>query len=147
MAQTQNQEQKENQIQDRRTVILDYHGAKDIIATIERLALAASCVPSGLCDPAAALLTIDKLFVTFHSNSGMIKIRRGTVIRGIDIEVRSDDCILFVDDVEFKLVCDHEIVHGDKLTWNGTEEVYTPGEFFTFVRDAIRSILDTADWL
>jgi hypothetical protein len=41
---------------------------------------------------------------------------------------------------------DKLVAKSKKLTWDGTEEIYTAQEFFSFIKRSIRSVLDVG-WL
>jgi hypothetical protein len=140
--------QTQGQSEEKKTITLDSYGAQDIIDAIESLALTEICLKNDMptCDKfKSARITLGRSYVKFHSKRSLITLV-GDVL--LIIRSKSHKLVIYGDgDIYFRLFKgDKLIARGRKLTWDGTEEVYTAQEFFRFIRRTIRSILD-ASWL
>jgi hypothetical protein len=154
MAQTQNQTKpKFREIGDVRSYMVDMEvketlhldrvgnpWASDIARALEKLV-------AGV--PETARLTISDDFVTLKLNDRWrVRINHdGAVV------IKVTDCALVADD-KFLLLCMDKdslyepIAKGEAITWDGTEEYFTPFEIQRFVRETIKRVLERpAHWL
>jgi len=66
--------------------------------------------------------------------------------------IRVPDCALIADE-KFLLLCVGEnglyapVAKGEMITWDGTEEYFTPAEIRQLVKETIKRILQLTHWL
>ena len=118
---------------------VDNPWAKDIAKVLEKLAVGA---------PATASVLISNSFVVLKvADRWKVGITRdGAVI------IKVPDCVLIADD-RFLLLCTDDsglyvpVVKGETITWDGTEEYFTPSDVRRLVKDVLRRVLEYARWL
>jgi len=138
------QAQGQNDGEEKKTITLDRYGAQDIIDAIENLAMTAICLRNDMpgCEKhKSARITLGRNFVKFYNpgKKTLITLVGSDVL--LIIRSKNYKLILYGDNYFRLFKGDKLVARGKKLTWNGTE-VYTPHEFFGFIRRTIRSILD-----
>jgi hypothetical protein len=131
------------EMETRETIQLDRLGnpwAQDIIKTLERLAL-------GMIPAMAAMSISDdyiSMKVTDHWRVGIA--RDGAVV------IKVPDCAL-VADSKFLLLCADKdglyapIAKGETITWDGTEEYFTPFDIYRLVKETLKRVLERVSWL
>jgi len=118
---------------------VDNPWVRDIIMVLEKLAV-------GVPDVATLIISDD--FVTLKlDNWKKVRINRdGAVI------IKVPDCALIADS-KFLLLCMDEdgyyvpIAKSEEITWDGTEEYFTPADIRRLVKEVIRRILERTQWL
>ncbi len=130
------------EIETREVLHLDRVGnpwAEDIARTLEKLAMGA---------PAVASMSISDDFIAMKvTDTWRVGISRdGAVI------IKVSDCALIADD-RFLLLCMDEdglyvpIAKSETITWDGTEEYFTPSDIRRLVKETFRRILERVQWL
>jgi hypothetical protein len=113
--------------------------ARDIAETIEKLVAEM---------PSVAQLFVGNGYVAVN----VTKNARVEVWRDGVAVIKVTDCVLIVDN-KFLLMCaDRDglyapVVKAETVTWDGTEEYFTPFDIFRIARDAVRRILERASWV
>ncbi len=130
------------EIETRETLWLDRVGnpwAEDIARTLEKLAVGVPAV--------ASVLISDDYISMKVTDAWRVGISRdGAVI------IKVSDCALIADD-RFLLLCVGEdglyvpIAKSETITWDGTEEYFTPSDIRRMVKDTLKRILERAQWL
>jgi hypothetical protein len=143
-SQTQTQSAEE----EKKTISLDRYGAQDIADAIESLAMTEVCLKNNMpaCEKyKSARVTLGRNYVKFYSHSKRSMI---TVVGDVLLIIRGKKHKLVIyGDTYFRLFeGDKLVAKSKKLTWDGTEEIYTAQEFFSFIKRTIRSVLDVG-WL
>jgi hypothetical protein len=127
----------------RETLHIDRLGADDIARAIEKLAEMSAKMSVGIW------MWIGEDRVTLKlSEYWRVKIMRdGAVI------IRVPDCALIASDGGFLLLCADKdgryvpIAKGKEITWDGTEEYFSPSELYRLAREVARRILEQTRWL
>jgi len=142
--------QTQTAAEEEKTISLDRYGAQDIADAIESLAMTEICLKNDM--PAcgrykSARITVGRNYVKFYSHSKRSMI---TVVGDVLLIIRGKKHKLAIygdGDTYFRLFeGDKLVAKSKKLTWDGTEEIYTAQEFFSFIKRTIRSVLDVG-WL
>ncbi len=130
------------EIETRETLWLDRVGnpwAEDIARTLEKLAVGVPAVVS--------MLISDDYMSMKVTDAWRVGISRdGAVI------IKVSDCALIADD-KFLLLCVGEdglyapIAKSETITWDGTEEFFTPSDIRRLVKETFRRILERVQWL
>jgi len=128
-------------IETRETLWLDRVNAwsKDIALALEKLAV---------YSPKAVTLIISDDFVTLKLTENW-KVR---VSRDGAVVIKVSDCVL-VADSKFLLLCMDKdgyytpVAKSEMITWDGTEEYFTPADIRRLVKETLRRILERAQWL
>jgi len=113
---------------------------RDIIMVLEKLAVGV---------PDVATLIISNDFVTLKLDERRKKVR---INRDGAVMIKVADCALIADE-KFLLLCVGEdglyapLAKGDMITWDGTEEYFTPAEIRQLVKETIKRILQLTHWL
>jgi hypothetical protein len=118
---------------------VDNPWVKDVVRAIEKLVAEM---------PATASLSISDSCVTMKvTDTWKVEIwRDGTVI------IKVPDCVLIADD-NFVLMCADKdgmyatVAKAKTVTWDGTEEYFTPSDVRHIVRDTLRRVLERTRWL
>jgi len=114
--------------------------ASDVARALEKLAVGA---------PEVAALAISYDFVTLRLNEHWkVRINRdGAVV------IKVTDCALIADS-KFLLLCAEEdglyapVAKSELITWDGTEEYFTPSDILRLVRETIKHVLQRPEyWL
>jgi len=136
--------------EEKKTITLDRYGAQDIVDAIESLVMTEICLKNDMptCKKyKSARVTLGRNYVKFYSHSKRSMI---TVVGDVLLIIRGKKhkLVIYGDgDTYFRLYeGDKLIAKSKKLTWDGTEEIYTAQEFFSFIKSTIRSVLDVG-WL
>jgi len=141
MTQTQSRNAEE-----KKTITLDSYGAQDIIDAIESLVMTEICLKNNMptCGRyKSARIVLGRNYVKFLSKKSLITLFGGELLI---IRSKNHKLIVYGDDVFFRLFRGERLIaKGRRLTWDGTEEIFTPQELFRFIQRTIRSILD-AGW-
>jgi hypothetical protein len=118
---------------------VDNPWAKDVARAIERFV---AKVPV-----TASLLISDDYVAMKITDTWKAEIwRDGAVV------IKVPDCVLVADD-EFLLLCADKdglyvpVAKSRTVTWDGTEEYFTPSDVRHIVRDTLRRILERVNWL
>ena len=120
---------------------VDNPWARNIITVLEKLAVGV---------PDVATLIIGNDFVTLKLDERWKKKVRFNRDGAVVISVY--DCALVADD-KFLLLCVDEdgyytpIAKSETITWDGTEEYFSPSDVRHLVKDALRRVLQLARWL
>jgi hypothetical protein len=112
---------------------------RDIVLAIEKLSLAI---------PEVANMWISEDFISMKlAGDWKVRIRRdGTVI------IKVPDCALVADD-KFLLLCMDKdgryvpVAKGEEITWDGTEEYFTPSDIRRLVKETFKRVLERTHWL
>jgi hypothetical protein len=110
----------------------------DIAMVLEKLAAETPAV--------AAVSISDDLIVLRLKKSWKVGISRDAVV------VKSGDCALIAD-TKFLLLCMDKdgyyvpVAKSETVTWNGTEEYFTPSDVRRLVKETLRSVFERAQWL
>jgi len=113
--------------------------ASDIARALEKLAVGA---------PEVAALAISHDFVTLWLNERW-KVR---VSRDGAVVIKVSDCALIADS-KFLLLCAEEdgyapVAKSELITWDGTEEYFTPSDILRLARETIKRVLQRPEyWL
>jgi len=126
------------EMETKETLHVDRLGADDVARAIEKLAIQSRM---WVCTDG------DDTLIIKLSNQWKVKIMRdGAVV------VKVSDYVLIADDRFILLVADKDgwyvpIAKGDEITWDGTEEYFSPSDIRRLARDVARRILEQARWL
>jgi hypothetical protein len=112
---------------------------KDIALALEKLAV--------YSPKTASLLISDEYIALKLTENWKVGISRdGAVI------IKVPDCVLVADD-KFLLLCMDEdgyytpIEKSETITWDGTEEYFSPSDVRRLVKEVLRRVFQLADWL
>jgi len=117
---------------------IDRLGADDIARAIERLAVG-----------------VDQMWIWVGDDSLTMKLSshwRVKIMRDGAVVVKAGDYVLIAD-YRFVLLRADEyggyvpIAKGDEITWDGTEEFFAPSDIRHVVKDAMKHVLERAQWL
>jgi len=132
----------------RKIITLDYEGAHDIIDALEFLAHNAICIrnrgvdcPSFRHNSYSVEFDADRLTLYLTGFWAITLSRDGRLI------VEGDDATLTVGNNFVLHTADGKVIEGEEVTWNGTEEIYTPSEFHKSVKEDVKTVLDLIGWL
>ena len=123
-------------VEAKKTLHLDRLGADDVVKALEKMAVSDK---TWVCTDGVVLII--KLY-----NDWKVKIMRDAVI------VKAGDYVLIADDRFILLTADKDgrfvpVAKGSEITWNGTEEYFTPFDIHRLARDVARRILEQMHWL
>ena len=141
----------QSQTAEEKTISLDRYSASDIADAIESLVMTEICLKNDNMPACgrykSARITLGRNYVKFYSHSKRSMI---TVVGDVLLIIRGKKhkLVIYGDgDTYFRLFeGDKLVAKSKKLTWDGTEEIYTAQEFFSFIKRTIRSVLDVG-WL
>jgi hypothetical protein len=131
--------------EEKKTMTLDRYGAQDIADAVESLVMTEICLKNDMpaCEKfKSARITLGRNYVKFYSHSKRSMI---TVVGDVLLIISKKHKLIIYGDGDgfFRLFeGDKLVAKSKKLTWDGTEEIYTAQEFFSFIKRSIRSILD-----
>jgi len=131
-------------VEKREIMTLDYEGGRDIIDALESLAHNAICVSNRGVDCHESYgveFNADRLTLYL---TGFWAI---TLSRDGRLAVEGGDAMLTVDEAKFVLHVGDRTIESERITWNGTEEVYTPSELKKIIRERVKTILGLMGWL
>jgi hypothetical protein len=130
------------EIETREALWLDRVGnpwAEDIARALERLAMGT---------PATTSLLISGDYVAMK----VAEAWRVGISRDGAVVVKVPDCVLVADD-KFLLLCMDEsglyvpVAKSETITWDGTEEYFTPSDIRRMVKDVLKRVIERAGWL
>ncbi len=129
------------EIKTREVLHLDRAGtwAGDIARTLEKLAVGV---------PVVASMSISDDYISMKvSNNWKVGISRDSTVI-----IKVSDCVLIADD-KFLLLCVDEsglyvpIAKSETITWDSTEEYFTPSDIRRLVKETFRRIFERVQWL
>ena len=129
-------------IETRESIWLDRTGnpwAEDIAKVLEKVAAGVPALASMLISDDCVMLKVADRWKIGIS-------RDGAVI------IKVSDCVLVADD-KFLLLCMDDsglyapIAKGETITWDGTEEYFTPSDVRRLVKETMKRVLERVQWL
>ncbi len=115
---------------------IDRLGAADVVETLEKMAVG---------DRAWVCTDGDVLIIKL-SNHWRVKVMRDATV------IKAGDYVLVADDKFLLLAADRDgryipLAKGNEITWDGTEEFFTPSDIRRLAKDVARRILEQTHWL
>ncbi len=125
------------EVETKEVLHIDRLGADDIARAIERLAVGV--------DQTWIWVGGDRLTMKLSEHWRVKIMRDGAVV------IKTGDYVLVADD-KFLLLADRDgryvpVAKGDEITWDGTEEYFTPSDIRRLVKETFRHVLERAQWL
>ena len=118
---------------------VDNPWAKDITRLLEKVAM-------GVPTLASVSISDDFIVLKLTKNWKIGISRDGTVV------IKVSDCALIADS-RFLLLCMDDngtyvpVAKGETVTWDGTEEYFTPSDVRRLVKETLKRVLERARWL
>ena len=115
---------------------LDRLGADDVVETLEKTAIG---------DKTWVCTDGDVLIIKLYNDQKVKIMRDAVAIKAGDYALVADDKFLLMratEDGFYEL-----LAKGNEITWDGTEEYFSPSDIRRLARDVARRILEQARWL
>jgi hypothetical protein len=135
-------------VEKKEIVTIDHYGARDIIDALESLAHRAQCIRSPGVDCPG--FRYESYGVEFNADKLTLYLTGFwaiTLRRSGEIIIEGGDAMLTVDSGFVLHTAEGKVVESERITWNGTEEVYTPSELKKIIRERVKAVLSLMGWL
>ncbi len=114
---------------------IDRLGADDVVETLEKMAVGGAWV-----------CTDGDVLIIKLGNHWRVKVMRDAAV------IKAGDYVLVADDKFLLLTADKDgwyvpVAKGNEITWGGTEEYFTPSDIRSMVKDVLKRVLESTQWL